>query len=61
MKNLQNLLSEGVVKSYQGAQRPWMQDVNEENIYASIASKEHEALVDEIVADALGMSYSIAG
>jgi hypothetical protein len=38
-----------------------MQDVNEEDIYASIATKEHEALVDAIVADALGQSYSIAG
>ena len=61
MKKLQSLLSKGVVKSYQGAQRPWMQDVNEEEIYASIATKEHEALVDAIVADALGQSYSIAG
>ncbi len=61
MKKLQSLLSEGVVKSYQGAQRPWMEDVNEEAIYAAIATKEHGAFVDEIVADALGMSYSIAG
>ena len=61
MKKLQSLLSKGVVKSYQGAQKPWMQDVNEEDIYASIATTEHEALVDAIVADALGQSYSIAG
>ena len=61
MEKLQNLLSEGVVKSYQGAQRPWMQDVNEEQIYVHIATKEHQAEVDAIIADALGTSYSIAG
>ena len=61
MKKLQSLLTKGVVKSYQGAQRPWMQDVNEEDIYVSIATKEHQDDVDAIVADALGQSYSIAG
>ena len=31
MKKLQSLLTKGVVKSYQGAQRPWMQDVMQFN------------------------------
>ena len=61
MRKLQNLLSEGVVKSYNGSQRNWMNNVDENRIYAAIATPEHRAFVDLVVADALGKSISLAG
>ena len=61
MEKLQSILSEGVVKSYQGAQKTWMEEVTEDQIYADLNSKEFQSFVGLIEADALGKTYSIAG
>ena len=61
MKKLQNLLSEGVVKSYKGSQRNWMENGDEDRIYAALATQDHQSFVDLVVADALGKSFSLAG
>lgn len=39
--------------------RPWMDDVSNDYIYSVLATPEHQAEVDQIEADGLGLTCSV--